>query len=690
MVRIPPNVTELHLKVTDGGDGVAFDQADWAEAAFVMKDGSRRMLDEGQLDLPMAEDGLPLRFLYGGRSSDELLREWHKSRSVKDEGAWTRMLCRWDEPGDGLSMTVDARLFHRYGAVEWVVYFENRGPRDSAVLEEVWPLHLTLASAFFRLPVVLHHLNGDTCSAESFLPFTTPLEPGKGLRLTPTGGRPSSMTAFPFWNLQYRDGGIITAIGWTGQWAAEMQRDPRGPTTLRAGQETLRTVLRPGERIRTPRILILPWKGDRWDAHRRFRRLMFEHFTPKFQGKMPVPPLAIQCFDRYHSTEGWATEAGQLAYARVGHDLGFDSVWLDAAWFPGGFPNGVGTWSADPAKFPRGLKPVADAIHAQKQRFILWFEPERVAKGSEIAREHPEWVFGGSEGGLFKLNDGAAREWLKQLIIRRIREYGVDVYRNDFNIDPLPYWRSADEPNRQGMTEVRYVEGLYELWDSIRTAVPGVLIDNCASGGRRLDLEMLMRSVPLWRSDTGCSPGHPEWNQVQTMSLAQYLPLFTVGLWSPEPYERRSAATAGVPMEVPYLNVGFQGEPYATAVREIEAFRKYWFGDFYPVCGHGLGQDQFVVWQLHRPDLNEGAVYGFRRPDCGLAGVVLPLRGITPDKTYLVEFFEDGGPPRKQGISGKQLLQGLTVTISRRGGSTLVRYGPVPEVKRSTGSKRAP
>jgi len=200
MVRIPPNVTELHLKVTDGGDGVAFDQADWAEAAFVMKDGSRRMLDEGQLDLPMAEDGLPLRFLYGGRSSDELLREWHKSRSVKDEGAWTRMLCRWDEPGDGLSMTVDARLFHRYGAVEWVVYFENRGPRDSAVLEEVWPLHLTLASAFFRLPVVLHHLNGDTCSAESFLPFTTPLEPGKGLRLTPTGGRPSSMTAFPFWD----------------------------------------------------------------------------------------------------------------------------------------------------------------------------------------------------------------------------------------------------------------------------------------------------------------------------------------------------------------------------------------------------------------------------------------------------------------------------------------------------------
>jgi len=42
-----------------------------------------------------------------------------------------------------------------------------------------------------------------------------------------------------------------------------------------------------------------------------------------------------------------------------------------------------------------------------------------------------------------------------------------------------------DTPDRQGMTEIRYVEGLYEMWDELRAKHPGLLIDNCASGGRR-------------------------------------------------------------------------------------------------------------------------------------------------------------------------------------------------------------
>ena len=170
---------------------------------------------------------------------------------------------------------------------------------------------------------------------------------------------------------------------------------------MKAGMERLRTVLHAGERIRTPRMLTMAWEGSLSDAYVRFRRLMFEHFVPKYNGETPIPPLALQCFDRYYSRDGWATEAGQLVYARTAADLGFDSVWLDAAWFPGGFPNGVGNWHAEAQRFPRGLKPVADAIHEKNMRFVLWFEPERVAAGSEIAKEHPAWVHGGADGGLW-------------------------------------------------------------------------------------------------------------------------------------------------------------------------------------------------------------------------------------------------------------------------------------------------
>ena len=60
---------------------------------------------------------------------------------------------------------------------------------------------------------------------------------------------------------------------------------------------------------------------------------------------------------------------------------------------------------------------------------------------------------------------------------------------------PLDFWRGNDPPDRQGMTEIRYIEGLYALWDEPRGRHPGLLIDDCASGGRRIDLEMISRSV---------------------------------------------------------------------------------------------------------------------------------------------------------------------------------------------------
>ena len=49
---------------------------------------------------------------------------------------------------------------------------------------------------------------------------------------------------------------------------------------------------------------------------------------------------------------------------------------------------------------------------------------------------------------------------------------GFRVYRQDFNMDPLPYWRHNDTEDRQGITEIRYIEGVYAYWDRIRATWP--------------------------------------------------------------------------------------------------------------------------------------------------------------------------------------------------------------------------
>ena len=48
-----------------------------------------------------------------------------------------------------------------------------------------------------------------------------------------------------------------------------------------------------------------------------------------------------------------------------------------------------------------------------------------------------------------------------------ISDWGVDVYRQDRNLYPCPVWQTADAPDRQGITEIRHVEGLYAMWDDL-------------------------------------------------------------------------------------------------------------------------------------------------------------------------------------------------------------------------------
>ena len=677
-IALPDGTKQIVLKVGTTPDGPAYDQSDWADAQFVMADGSVRWLDEGRREAFLPESAAPFSFVYNGKPSSEFLKNWKRAVETKNEQDFVRHKVQWTDPKTGLIVTADVKAFKQYPAVDWVLFFENGSAQDTPILESIQALDWKLGTGNAKRPVVLHQLEGDACGERSFKRVDTALEAGKSIRIAPSGGRPSNSSAFPFFNLQYSDTGIITAVGWSGQWAAAFDRAEAGPTRVAAGMEQTHLLLHPGEKIRTPRIVVMPWKGDRTAAHNRWRRLLLFQYVPKNNGKPARLPIAQQCFDRYSGTRAdWATEAGQIAAAKSAHEMGMDTMWLDAAWFPGGFPNGVGNWYAKPKEFPNGLKPVSDWCHEKGMKFVLWFEPERVAKGTQIATEHPDFVFGGKEGGLFKLNDPVARRFMTELLSKRITEYGVDVYRNDFNMDPLGYWRGNDAPDRQGMTEIRYVEGHYEMWDELLAKHPGLMIDNCASGGRRIDIETCMRSVPLWRSDTSCSPGHPEWNQLQTAGLSQYIPFHTACAWIPDPYDFRSAATIGAITQFDYMAQGFPMDAAKAAVSEAKENQKYWYGDFYLLSNVSIAPEQFVAYQFHRADLDGGLVLAFRHPECNYLGLILGLQGLNPKTAYSVEYSDDARQKTVRTVSGKELLEGTDLRIPSKGGSLVIRYKPV-------------
>ena len=113
---------------------------------------------------------------------------------------------------------------------------------------------------------------------KDFAPLKTELKAGANLNIHSRST--SSVESLPFFNVDTSGAGIIGAIGWSGFWSADFVRNQEGAASVQARMPGLRTVLHPGEEIRTPRMLIMFWKGDRIDSHNSWRRLLLDHYSP--------------------------------------------------------------------------------------------------------------------------------------------------------------------------------------------------------------------------------------------------------------------------------------------------------------------------------------------------------------------------------------------------------------------------
>lgn len=628
----------------------------------------------------------PFSFALDGAPSSTLLPQWTCSLDVEAGAGAGAGACRitWRELGGGLRVTATVRLHLVCGAVNYVLHIENEGTQDSPLLEDILPLDAVVVPPRFG-QVRLHHARGSFCAPDDFLPLVTELEADAPLEFQPVGGKPSN-AVLPFFNLTWPGGGICLAIGWTGQWKASFEREEVGPCRLAAGMAHTHLRLRPGERIRTPSVLLVPWQGQDWMCgQNRLRRVMLEHFTPRQDGVPVLPPVAHATSASLHMHDGgWAggNEETQFESIRAIAPLGVEAYWLDAYWFPGNFPNGVGNWFPRQNDFPRGLRPLADEVHSLGMQFILWFEPERVGPGTRLAEEHPEWLLAVDDGSkLLDMGNPEARRHMTDLVSQIITDAGVDIYRQDFNMSPLPYWQANDCSDRQGMTEIRHVEGLYTFWDELLARHPGLWIDNCSGGGQRIDIESCRRSLPLWRSDT---PDRLIWDeggraiagagdQVQTVGLSLFVPLHSGGVWGVDPYRFRSALHAGIVIYDDPRQVDFPRALAAKAISELKSLRPYFLGDFYPLTEITTSEEDWCAYQYHLADTGGGLALYFRRRFCGSHEMPAGLRGLDAAALYDVRLYETYDESDRFAASGAE-LRNLAVRVTNAPGSVLLKY----------------
>jgi alpha-galactosidase len=519
--------TEFILQVEETPDGIACDQADWVEARIALKDGSELWL----ADLPLREGERtpystdpPFSFLYDGKPSADLLKQWKCERaSRKLDEHRTERASVWTDPATGLQVRCVGIEYDDFPTVEWVAHFKNTGTNDTAILSDIQGMDLALARSGSGEFVLNHHA-GDDCSPGSYAPRQLILEPKSEHRFAPVGGRPTCV-GFPYFNVEWPGEGLIIVMGWPGQWAAQFARDAGNGLRVRGGQELTRFKLHPGEEARSPLTALQFWQGDRVRAQNVWRRWMLAHNLPRTKGGKLPPPILSSCSGGFFP--GLRTsEQGErqfiTAFTQAGMKL--DYWWIDAGWYACPDWPQTGTWTPDPARYPNGFRPISDLVHSKGMGLIVWFEPERVTPGTFLYTNNPAWVLGRDrEQKLLNLGNPDARQWLTDHVDGMLTREGIDFYRQDFNIDPLAYWRANDAPDRQGLTEMRHVEGYLAYWDELRRRHPDLLIDSCASGGRRNDLETLRRAVPLLRSDYQAFDGNPAFapgNQGHTYGLS--------------------------------------------------------------------------------------------------------------------------------------------------------------------------
>lgn len=583
---------------------------------------------------------------------------------------------------DRLTVTAVYRQFPGADACHWVLYFENRGERNTGILSDIrdcdalLPLNVPEAPrpGFAPRPGNLCVISMKGCGSNeaygrddalSALEFGQRIHyldryADKCVELSSARGRSSNGT-MPFFDVTASDAGYFVAVGWSGDWKAEITGRQDGAQVC-TGLKYTGFCLRPGEKLRTTGVLIMAYERDE-DRYNKFRRLIRDHFSH----------LACTGADRegLFAYELWgglnSGEMKRRLSALTAHGACFEDVWIDAGWYggctvcddpyTGDWEHYTGDWRINENVHPDGLAEVAETARAGDMSLMLWLEPERAYRGTPMAEEHPEWFIElpGSSDLLLNYGVPEALDYVCHVIEGYVERLQLSCYRQDFNLGAAAYFEAADEADRRGITEIRHITGVYELWDRLLARFPHLIIDNCASGGRRIDIETVSRSIPFFRSDYQCLFNEEaEVLQVHNCGLSRILPFNGCTTKTKNDlYNIRSSYSSswGGAFWNNVLQDMDEGElDWAAAVcREYRRIRGYLSRDFYSHASNVFDPTGWTVWQYHDPEKNAGVVLAFRRSRSPFDRVTICLSGLRADAKVRYENLDTaavttGGP----------------------------------------------
>lgn len=298
---------------------------------------------------------------------------------------------------------------------------------------------------------------------------------------------------------------LAAHLGWSGNHRMVLERLPSGEMQLQLGALHFagELLLRPGENLKTPDLYMTASSDGLSTLSQAFHEEIRQKIL-KFPDPQKPRPVTVNTWEALYFDHDWT---GMVQLVDSAATLGAERFVLDDGWFRNrkSDNSGLGDWFADEIKYPDGLDPLISYVTSKGMEFGLWVEPEMVNPDSDLYRTHPDWVLGLADYPnplsrnqlVLDLTNDDVTQYLYACLAKLLSDHAIAYLKWDMNRDLVM------PGNREGRAAAhKQTLALYRLLDRIRAAFPDVEIESCASGGGRVDMEILKRTHRFWTSDS--------------------------------------------------------------------------------------------------------------------------------------------------------------------------------------------
>jgi len=558
-----------------------------------------------------------------------------------------------EDKGSGVEVELLYGVFEDYDLITRTARVTNRGT-GTVLLRQAASLCLDLPRADLDL------ITFDGRHMMERTPHRAPLRPGVQSVGSTRGA--SSHQHNPFVVLCERDADedhglcIGAMLLYSGNFQAAAERDPFENARLTLGIHPWRFCfpLAPGESFTAPEAALVLSEKGLTGMSLRFHRAIRERLLR--QPADPKPVLVNSWEAAFFDFDGEKL----VDLARASAPLGIELFVMDDGWFGrrDDDTSGLGDWFVNTDKLPGGLEALVPRVRELGMQFGIWVEPEMVSEDSDLFRAHPDWILGkphelharGRGQLVLDFSRKEVRDAVWEALAKVLRSADIRYVKWDMNRSLTEVWSAALPARRQGEVYHRFVLGVYDLLERLRSEFPHILVEGCGGGGGRFDGGMLYYTPQIWCSDNT--------DAVDRLGI-QYgtsfcYPPCTMGAhvadspsqWTGRSIPLETRGTAAMSGAFGYeLDLTEATEEERAVIREQTAFYKahralLHDGDYYRLSDPF--RDPFAAWEHVSPDRREAlACVVFNPSHASPPFLTLRLKGLNPALRYRLDGAEE-------------------------------------------------